>query len=230
MRARGLGLVPAFLLLCITAGCASRSGPALRSFPPADEAAALRALAAWDEALRRASLLPPSRLLYDAKFGKGAIVAPGTLAVVARRDALTAKATGPFGGELGDYENGAYRGKHGESDFLDPLLLRAILAGVWRGGPPTVAGADQQDGLLRWKAEGGVIAEGVLDLSGARLKSLRVRGPRGELSIEFSGPFDPWPEVVRVADRTSGRSLKLRRIAVEPLQDEVPSAKPRSRI
>ena len=230
MRARGSSLVPTFLLLCVAAGCASRPAPAVRRFPPADEARTARALAAWDEALRRASGLAPSRLLYDAKFGKGTLVAPGTLAVVARRDTLTAKATGPFGGEIGDYENGAYRGKHGETDFMDPQLLRAILAGVWRGGPPAVAGADGEDGLLRWKGEGGVVAEAVLDLSGARLKSLRVRGPRGELSIEFSGPFDPWPEVVRVADRTSGRTLKLRRIAVEALPDEIPSAKPKPRI
>jgi hypothetical protein len=229
MRVRGPRLATAFLLLCVTAGCASRPAPALRRFPPADEERTARALAAWDEALRRANALPPSRLLYDAKFGKGTLVAPGTLAVVARRDALTAKATGPFGGEIGDYENGAYRGKHGETDFMDPHVLRAILAGVWRGGPPAVAGADQEDGLLRWKGESGVIVEGVLDLSGARLKSLRMKGPRGELSIEFSGPFDPWPEVVRVADRSSGRTLKLRRIAVEPLPEEMtsPMTKPR---
>jgi hypothetical protein len=228
MSARSLRLVPAFLFLSLTVRCAS--APAARTFPPADDAAAARARIAWDEALRRANELPPSRLLYDAKFGKGAVVAPGTLAVVARRDMLTAKATGPFGGEVGDYENGAYKGKHGESDFLDPELLRAILAGVWRGGPPAVVGAEGQDGLLRWQAQGGVVAEAVLDLSAARLKNLRVRGPRGELWIEFSGAFDPWPEVVRVADRASGKSLKLRRIAVEPLPDEITSPKTKPRI
>jgi len=178
-----------------------------------------RALAAWDEALRRADSLPPSRILYDAKFGNGAVKAPGHLAVVARRDSVTARATGPFGGELGRYEDGAFHGKDGEGDFLDPELVRGVLAGVWRGAAPVVAGADGDDGLLRWNAAGGVVAEGVLDVAGARLKSLRVQGPRGELFGEFSGAFDPWPEVVQLTDLKSGWSLKLRRVVVETLQD-----------
>ena len=136
---------------------------------------------------------------------------------MAGREGLTARATGPFGGEVGSYEGGTFKGKQGETYLLDPELLRGVLAGVWRGGPPSVAGADGTDGLLRWEAAGGVVAEGVLDLAHARLRSLSVRGPKGELSIEFAGEFDPWPEVVALADLRSGSSLKLRRVAVEPL-------------
>ena len=180
--------------------------------------------------MRRADSLPPSRLLYDAKFGKGAVKAPGNLAVVARRDSLTARATGPLGGELGTYKDGAFHGKEGEGEFLDPELLRGVLAGVWRGAAPVLVGAEGDDGLLRWNAAGGVVAEGVLDVSGARLRSLRVRGPRGNLFAEFSGAFDPWPEVVLLSDVKSGRSLKLRRVAVEALQDEISSPKPKSKL
>jgi hypothetical protein len=180
--------------------------------------------------MRRADSLPPSRLLYDAKFGEGPVKAPGNLAVVARRDSLTARATGPLGGELGTYEDGAFRGKKGEEDFLDPELLRGVLAGVWRGAMPVVAGADGDDGLLRWKAAGGVVVEGILDVPGARLKSLRVEGPRGKLFVEFSGTFDPWPEVVLLSDLKSGRSLKLRCVAVEALPEEIISPNPKSKI
>jgi len=191
----------------------------LRAFPPADETFRARALAAWREALQRADSLPPSRLLYDAKFGKGAVKAPGNLAVVARSDSLTAKATGPLGGELGAYEDGRFHGKGGESYFLDPQLLRGVLAGVWRGGQPTVAGADGGEGLLRWQAAGGAVAEGVFDIAAARLKSLRVKGPSGEVTVEFSGAFDPWPEGVLLADIRSGRTLRLRRVAIEAIKE-----------
>lgn len=156
---------------------------------------------------------------------------PGNVAVVVNGDTLTAKATGPLGGELGRYENGAYRSMQSEVLFLDPVLLRGVLAGVWRGGMPAVAGADAGDGLLRWRTADGVAAEGVLDVAGARLRSLSVRGPGGELSVEFSGAFDPWPSVVVLTDRPSGRSLKLRRVASESIAREPPDLEsPKARI
>ena len=122
-------------------------------------------------------------------------------------------------------------GKSGEVAFLDPELLRGLLAGVWRTGTPLVEGADSELGLLRWETAS-VIAEGVLGLPNARLKSLRVRGDRGEVSAEFSGAFDPWPEIVLLTDQKSGRSLKLRRIVVEAITEEEPAslANPKSKI
>jgi hypothetical protein len=177
-------------------------------------------MAAWAAALRRADSMGPSRILYDAKFGKGAVRLPGNLTVYAGRGSLTAKASGPFGGEVGSYEEGTYTGKEGEAAFLDPTVLRGVLAGVWRGGPPAVSGADSEEGLLYWEGAGGVAAEGRLDLSEARLKSLQVRGYGGEISAEFSGAFDPWPEVISLVDQKTGRTLKLRRVAVETIKGE----------
>jgi hypothetical protein len=165
--------------------------------------------------------MSPSRILYDAKFGRGAVKLPGSLAVYAGLESLTVKASGPFGVEVGSYEDGTYTGKAGEASFLDPTVLRAVLAGVWRGGPPEVAGADSEEGLLRWEAAGRVAAEGRLDLSEARLKSLEVRSDRGEMSAEFSGACDPWPEVISLVDRKTGRTLKLRRIAVEVIREDL---------
>lgn len=196
--------------------CSSPQTPPPRALAPADDAGKARVLAAWDEAVRRADSLAPSRILYDAKFGKGAVRLPGNLAVVAGRGSLSAKASGPLGGEVGNYQDGTFTGKSGELAFLDPELLRGLLAGVWRTGTPSVEGVDSEQGLLRWETAG-VIAEGVLDLSDARLRSLRVRGDRGEVSAEFSGAFDPWPEIVLLTDQKSGRSLKLRRIVVEAI-------------
>lgn len=219
MRASARPLAAAFSALILGVACASHPGPAPRTFPPADEALAVRALGAWSEAIQRADSLPPSRLLYDARFGKGSVRAPGNLAVVARPDSVTAKATGPLGGELGEYEDGTFHGKNGESYLLDPELLRGVLAGVWRGGLPAVAGAAGEEVLLRWRESGGVVVEGVFELAGARLRSLVVRGPRGEVSVEFSGAFDPWPEGVRLSDARSGRSLKLRLVVVEGLKE-----------
>ena len=146
-------------------------------------------------------------------------MAPGNLAVVARRGSLTAKATGPLGGELGSYEDGTFKALGDQSYFLDEELLRGVLSGVWRGSAPAVKGVDGQESLLRWEDERGV-AEGILDVPGARLKSLRIRSPKSEISVEFSGAMDPWPEVVMVRDVKNGRSLKLRKVAVEALKDE----------
>jgi hypothetical protein len=192
----------------------------MRELPRADDFLKARVLAAWDAALRRADSMGSARILYDAKFGRGAVKLPGNLTVYTGPESLSVKASGPFGVEVGSYGEGTYTGKGGEAAFLDPAVLRGVLAGVWRGGPPDVSGADSDEGLLRWDAVGGVAAEGLLDLSKARLKSLQVRGDSGEISAEFSGSFDPWPEVISLVDRKSGRTLKLRRIVVEPIKEE----------
>jgi hypothetical protein len=139
--------------------------------------------------------------------------------VTAGRSSLTAKASGPLGTELGSYEDGAFKDKSGDVHFLDPELLRGVLAGVWRGPTPSVEGADDEEALLRFRPSGGASAEAVLELSGARLKSLRVHGEKGDVTAEFSGAFDPWPETVLLTDRKSGRSLKLRRVVVETIPD-----------
>ena len=75
-------------------------------------------------------------------------------------------------------------------------------------------------------------AEGRIDLAKERLSTLEVRGGRGELRADFSGAFDPWPEAILLVDEKSGRSLKLRRVIVEPIsiKDEPPAmANPRPR-
>ena len=203
------------LLLSTVSSCRSTSSQ--RAFGPAGEAFAERARTAWTAALERADSLPPSRILYDARFGNGSVKTPGNLAVVVGRDTLTAEATGPLGGKIGSYENGAFRGKQGDGYFLEPSVLRGVLGGVIRGGAPAVAGEDAGEGLLKWALPDGVTAEGVLDVAQARLTSLTVRGPRGAVAVSFSGAFDPWPEVVELTDLGSKRSLKLRRVASEPI-------------
>ena len=164
--------------------------------------------------------MAPSRILYDAKFSKGNVTWPGNLAVYAGRGSLTAKASGPLGGQVGSYENGRFTGSSGEVAFLDPERLRGVLAGVWRGSSPEVAGADDTQSLLRFRADGAVVAEAVLDVPAARLRLLRVHASGGDVSAEFSGSFDPWPEAVSLIDQKSGRTLKLRRVAVETIQGE----------
>jgi hypothetical protein len=208
------------LTLALASACASTSTQPRRALPPADDILQARVRVAWDAALHRADSMGPSRVLYDAKFGKGAVRLPGTLAVYAGRGPLTVKASGPFGAEVGSYEEGTYTGKGGEAAFLDPAVLRSVLAGVWRGGTPEVAGADSEEGLLLWEEAGGLAVEGRLDLSEAHLKSLQVRGNGGEISAEFAGAFDPWPEVISLVDQKTGRTLKLRRVAVETIKEE----------
>lgn len=173
-------------------------------------------MAAWRDAVRRADSLPPSRLLYDARFGRTGVQMSGTLAVVATPENLRATATGPFGSALAQYENGALRFKGREPLFLDPDLLRGALAGIWKDGPPTIVGSSGADRLLRWNGQG-VTAEAVFDVTAARVKSLRVTGAHGEVSVVFSGAFDPWPRVVELSETKSGQHLRLKRVAIEPI-------------
>jgi hypothetical protein len=215
-----LRLAVALLVAALTAACASAPravGP--RDFGPADDAARVHSLRAWDEALRRADSLPPSRLLYDLKYSKGDWRASGTLAVVAGTGELTATVTGPFGTPIGEYRDGAFRLKNEEPFRLDVKLFRGILAGVWRGGAPEVIGADRGESLLRWKAPGGLVIDGVFDVSSARLRSLRARGPNGELSVAFPGTFEPWPDVVEIVSATTGQALRLKKESAEPIKE-----------
>lgn len=204
--------------MVLGSACASRPAADAGSFGPVTEQQRAPALAAWSEALRRAESLPPSRLLYEARFGQRSVRVSGTLAVVATPESLKATATGPFGSSLAQYENGALRVKGREPLFLDPDLLRGALAGIWKSGPPTVAGSRGADCLLRWEAPG-VTAEAVFDVAAARVKSLRVENGRADVSVAFSGSFDPWPQIVELSDAKSGQRLRLKRVAVEPIRD-----------
>jgi len=119
---------------------------------------------------------------------------------------------------MGDYRDGAFHIKNQQPFRLDPGLLRGILAGVWKGGAPAVVGADREESLLRWETPQGVLIEGVLDVAGARLTSLRARGPQGELSVAFPGPFEPWPAVIEIVSEKTGQALRLKRNLVEPIR------------
>ena len=206
----------ALLFAGLAAACASHRASAQRPFRPVLEEEQAPILAAWRDAVRRADSLPPSRLLYDARFGHGAVQMSGTLAVVATRESLKATATGPFGSTLAQYEDGALRFKGRDPLFLDPGVLRGALAGIWRDGAPTVVGSSGTDGLLRWET-GGVIAEAVFDVAAARVRSLRVADAHGEVSVLFSGAFDPWPRVVELSETKSDQHLRLKRVAIEPI-------------
>jgi hypothetical protein len=217
-RALAAGLVAVALVLSF--GCASvPKAAAFRDFPSADPAARERSLRAWDEAVKRADSLPPSRLLYDLKYSKGAVRASGTLAIVAGSKDLTAAVTGPFGAQLGEYRDGAFRLKDQEPLRVDARLLRGILAGVWKGGAPEIVGADSGQSLLRWQAAGSVVIDAVLELSDARLRFLRARGPNGELSVAFPDGFSPWPDVVEIVSTTTGQTLRLTKDFSEPIRD-----------
>jgi hypothetical protein len=212
-------MAAALLAVGLLSGCASvPRAVSPRDFGPADDASRARSLRAWDEALHRADSLPPSRLLYDLKYSKGAMRASGTLAVVAKPDGLTATMSGPFGTPLGEYKDGAFRLRDEEPFRLDSQLLRGILAGVWKGGTPQVVGANGGESLLRWEAPGGVVIDGELDVSQARLRWLRARGPNGELSVAFPGVFGPWPDVVEIVSRTTGQALRLKKEFAEPIE------------
>jgi hypothetical protein len=207
-------------VLALSAACASAPrAVAARSFGPADEAARFRALEAWQKALERADSQPPSRLLYDVQYSKGALKSRGTLAVVAGSQELSATVSGPFGTQIGAYRDGAFQLQNQEPFRIKPEMLKAILAGVWKSGAPEVAGSEKDDSLLRWRTSEGFEIEGVLDISRGQLRSLRARGPSGELSVAYPGAFAPWPSVVEVVSVNTGQALRLKREAAEPIRE-----------
>src|SRR5262249_59345173 len=150
LTARRLRLLPVFGLVSVLARCAS--APPVRTFPPASSDDARRGLAAWSSAVERASSLPASRLLYDAKMGSGAAPAvPGTLAVTYDgRSVVTASLTGPFGSRVAEYRDGTLTGQDRQAFLVDPDALRAVLAGIWSEGTPSVKGFDAGDCLLEF--------------------------------------------------------------------------------
>ena len=215
-------LLPFFVglaALALVSRCASAPrAVTARDFGPADEAAKSRALEAWEKALRRADSQPPSRLLYDVQYSKGVLKSRGTLAVVAGARELSATVSGPFGTTIGDYRDGAFHIQNEEPFRIKPEMFKAILAGVWQGGVPEVAGAERNESLLRWRTAEGYEINGVLDVSSAELRSLYARGPGGELSVAFPGAFAPWPSVVEVVSVKTGQALRLKKQAAEPIR------------
>jgi hypothetical protein len=197
------------ILAAATWSCASRP-PA---FGPAGAEESRRALDAWDQALERADSLGPVRLLYDARMSEGVVKIPGTLAVDARPGRLEATLTGPFGSPVARYASGVLESRGSKPIPLDPEELRAVLAGVWRS-PARIEGAREGESLLRFTGRDEV--EGVLDVAGARLESLRIARPEAELVARYSGRVDPWPEKITIEDRRTGKRLQLTLVTKEP--------------
>ncbi|MFY9552052.1 MAG: hypothetical protein WAU32_12940 [Thermoanaerobaculia bacterium] len=208
-----LRLAPLAVCLALAA-CAT--GVAARRFSPASEADARAALEAWEAIRQRTAELPSSRLLYDAKMGKGSVAAiPGTLAVTytggqVRRASLT----GPFGSRVAEYAEGAVTGEDRKALVVDPEALRSVLAGTWPGPPSGVAGCDGDACLLVWEGRPRVAA--VVDRAARQTRTLSVEGDAGKLVATYSGAASPWPERIGVREERSARSLALRLVAVEP--------------
>ncbi len=201
----------ALLFAALSAACASRS-PA---FGPAGANDSRQALAAWESALVRANSQGPVRLLYDVKMSEGLLKVPGTLAVEAVPGKLEATLTGPFGSPIARYASGVLEARGARPLPLEPEELLALISGVWRTSP-AVAGARSGESLLRFAGEEPV--EGVLDLNGSRLASLRIERAGADLLATFSGKLDPWPEKISIQDRRSGRRLELTLVAREPVE------------
>ena len=209
-------------LLCLTvAACATRS--AARHFAPATEAASREALDAWTAIRERAAELGSSRLLYDAKMGRGSVAAvPGSLAVTyTDGEVRRASLTGPFGSRIAEYAGGSITGEDQQAFVVDPEALRSVLAGTWPGSPNTVAGCDGDSCLLVWDGPPRVSA--VVDRIARQTRELSLEGGGGKLVAAYSGPASPWPERIGIREERSDRTLALKLIAVEP---QVPAPSP----
>jgi hypothetical protein len=215
LSARSLLRVLLLFSLLVLAACAG--GRAARTFIPVSDESLREALTAWSGVRDRAAALASSRLLYDAKMGRGGVAAvPGTLAVTyAGGKVEKASLTGPFGARVAEYRGGTVIGDDHRAFVVDPDSLRSVLAGVWTGSAPTVAGRDGNDFLLKWP--GSVRVEAVLDVAGKRLRSLEIDGAAGHLIVLYSGATEPWPERIALRDQRSGRSLSLRLVTAEPM-------------
>lgn len=206
-------LLPASLVCTLLlSACATRTA-ARRFSPPTDDERreTLEALAA---AQRRASDLPASRLLYDARISGGGPAVPGTLAVTYDGTAVRrASLTGPFGARVAEYDAGTVTGQDHKALLVDPSALRAVLAGVWPGEPAAVEGCDGVDCLAVWDKPFRTSA--VIDRRDQRVESLEIEGQGGRLFVTYSGTASPWPQKISAREDPSGRSLKLSLVAVE---------------
>jgi len=209
-------------LLCLTlATCATRG--AARHFSPATEAASREALDAWGAIRERVAGLPSSRLLYDAKMGRGSVAAvPGNLAVTyTDGEVKRASLTGPFGSRIADYAGGTVTGEDRKAFVVDPEALRSVLAGTWPGTPSTVAGCDGDACLLVWDGPPRVSA--IVDRVARQTRELALEGDAGKLVAAYSGSASPWPERIGIREERSDRTLALKLIAVEA---QVPAPSP----
>jgi hypothetical protein len=138
---------------------------------------------------------------------QGLLHVPGTLSVTQAPGLLEATLAGQFGNVLARYTDGALGGEGIRPLRVAPEDLRALLAGIWRKGTPRVAGIDGDEGLLAWEAP--ERAEGVLDLSHGRLRSLQVSAGDGTLEARYGGEFTPWPTRLELEDGRTGHKLRL---------------------
>ena len=229
MIARGLArarLLPLIPLLLVPACATTRTPAPARAFAPASEEQKTEALAALDTAQKRASSMPASRILYDARIspGKGPAV-PGTLAVTYDgRDVARASLSGPFGSRVAQYDAGAVTGEDRQALVVEPGALRAVLAGAWPGEPSRVEGCDGDDCLLVWSAR--VEVSAVLDRREQRVRSMTLAGERGKLFVTYTGEADPWPRRVAATEEKSGRGLKLELVGKEAAAPPPESSSP----
>jgi hypothetical protein len=214
---RPVRLCAALGLTVALAACATAPPPASTLPPPGPDETRL-ALAAWDAARARASSLPASRLLYDAKMASGAAPGvPGPLAVTYDGTAVVAASlTGPFGSHVAEYRNGELTGQDRKAFVVEPAALTSILAGDWRSASaPSVEGFGGGRALLALRG-GEERVRVLLDVAGTRVASLDVEGASGRLSVTYEGEISPWPARLHLADLSAKRSLSLKLVAVEP--------------
>lgn len=204
------------LLLCALGACATQR-PA-RHFAPASAAETRESLAAWSALSERAASLSAARLLYDARLSaNGAPTIPGTLAVTYDGTAVvTASLTGPFGSNIAQYRDGELTGQDRKAFIVDADALRAVLAGTWNSGAPSVRGYDAGQSLLAFDADGARV-QAVLDVASRSLVSMDVTGRSGHLAVDYAGVTNPWPARLTVRDEVAKRSLALKLVAVEPM-------------
>jgi hypothetical protein len=212
---RSLRLALLGVLFCTLAACATSRSQ--RRFNPATPEQQSQALSAWSAARERAESLPASRLLYDAKMSSGGVPSvPGTLAVSYDGKAVTlASLTGPFGSRVAEYRDGSVTGEDKKALVVDPDVLRSVLAGAPNGSLVSVEGCDSGECLVSWSAGAGRGAA-VVGVADSAVKSMNLSGSAGHLVVDYSGEAAPWPPRITVQDETSGRSLSLKLVAVEP--------------
>jgi hypothetical protein len=209
---RGIGCRLACLplwALFVTA-CASC---AARSFAPASAERAASAVEAWGNAVARAGAPRDANLLYDAAISQGMMRTGGTLAVRLRGERVEGTLAGPFGSPVATYSDGELRGEKLAPVRLPPPELRAVLAGIWIGGAPEIAGENGSEVLLRWTGEDA--AEGIFDVGRGELTLLRVERPDGRLEARFSGSRNPWPDRIEIEEKRTGSRLRLKLLSRE---------------